>query len=55
MEQNVKATIHYAGNEMLIGISPSGHALAMGMNDDGNAAATPLELLMIAVGRLHGG
>jgi len=50
MEQNAKATIHYAGNETLIGISPSGHALAMGIGSDRDTAATPLELLMIAVG-----
>lgn len=48
--QAVKATIHYAGNEMLIGISPSGHAQVMDTNYERNAAATPLELLMIALG-----
>lgn len=35
---------------MLIGISPSGHALAMGGGDDRDTAPTPLELLLIAVG-----
>ena len=45
-----KATIHYAGNEMLIGISPSGHAQVMDVNPERNAAPTPLEMLMIALG-----
>ena len=47
---DAKATIHYAGNEMLVGISPSGHAQVIDTNHERNAAATPLELLMIALG-----
>ena len=47
---NNKTMIHYAGNEMLIGISPSGHAQTMDLNSSRNAAATPLELLLIALG-----
>jgi putative redox protein len=50
MNQDSKATIHYAGDNMLVGISPSGHSLMMGVGDDRDTAATPLELLMIAVG-----
>jgi putative redox protein len=50
MNQDSKATIHYAGDNMLVGISPSGHSLTMGVGDDRDTAATPLELLMIAVG-----
>lgn len=47
---NSQAVIHYAGNEMLIGISPSGHAQIIDTNQERNAAATPLELLMLALG-----
>lgn len=50
MNQDLKATIHYAGSNTLIGISPSGHSLTMGIGEEGDTAATPLELLMIAVG-----
>jgi putative redox protein len=47
---DVKAIIHSAGNEMLVGISPSGHAQVIDTNQERNRAATPLELLMIALG-----
>ncbi len=45
-----KAIIHYAGDEMLIGISPGGRAQVMDTNHERNAAPTPLEMLMIALG-----
>lgn len=47
---DIKATIHYTGDETLIGISPSGHAQVIEANHERNRAATPLELLMIALG-----
>ncbi len=50
MNENAVATIYYAGNEMLIGSSPSGHAQIMDINRERNLAASPLELLMIALG-----
>ena len=45
-----KAVVRYAGDEMLIGITPSGHAQVMDSNSERHAAATPIELLMIALG-----
>jgi putative redox protein len=45
-----KATIHYAGNDLFIGISPSGHALALDTDHDRASAPTPVELLLIALG-----
>lgn len=45
-----KATIHYAGDELFIGISPSGHAQVLDTNHDRSSAATPVELLLIALG-----
>jgi len=45
-----KATIHYAGDDLFIGISPSGHAQALDTNHDRASAATPVELLLIALG-----
>lgn len=50
MNENAKAVIRYAANEMMIGISPSGHAQVLDANRERNAAASPLELLMIALG-----
>ena len=44
-----KATVRYAGDEFFIGTSPSGHAQAIDTKGDRHAAATPVELLMIAV------
>lgn len=50
MTKDDKAVIRFAGDEMFIGISPSGHAVAMDVKNENKTAPTPLELLMIAVG-----
>jgi putative redox protein len=49
-EESPKATVHYAGNELFIGISPSGHAQTLETNRERRSAATPMELLLIALG-----
>jgi len=46
----IKATVHYGGNDFFIGISPAGHAQVMETNGDRASAATPIELLLVAVG-----
>ncbi len=46
----MKAVVHYAGNELFIGISPSGHAQVLETNHERDSAATPMELLLIALG-----
>ena len=48
--EDPKATIHYAGDELFVGISPSGHALALDTNHERGSAPTPMELLLIALG-----
>jgi putative redox protein len=48
--EDSKAVINYAGDEFLIGISPSGYALTLDTNHERNSAPTPMELLMIALG-----
>lgn len=48
------AVVHYGGNDFFIGISPSGHALTMETNKERGAAATPAELLLIALGGCMG-
>jgi putative redox protein len=51
MEENeARAVVHYAGNELFVGISPSGHAQVIETNHERDSAATPMELLLIALG-----
>lgn len=45
-----KAVVHYGENDYFIGISPGGHASIMETNGERASAATPIELLLIAVG-----
>ena len=49
-EQDLKATIHYAGDELFIGVSPSGHAQVLETSHEQSRGATPVELLLIALG-----
>ena len=49
-----KATIHYAGNDFFVGVSPSGHAQTIETDHDRDSAASPLELLLIALGGCTG-
>ena len=48
--EDTKAIIHYAQNDLFIGISPSGHAVTLDTNHDRASAPTPMELLLIALG-----
>jgi putative redox protein len=52
--KDTKATIHFAGNDFFIGISPSGHAQTIETDSVRSAAATPMELLLIALGSCTG-
>jgi putative redox protein len=49
-----KATVHYGGNDFFIGISPGGHAQVMETSGERGAAATPVELLLVALGGCTG-
>lgn len=49
-EEYPVATVHYAGDDLWVGISPSGHALPLDTDHERASAATPLELLLIALG-----
>ncbi len=44
------ALIHSAGDELFIGITPSGHAQVIETNTERSSAATPMELLLISLG-----
>lgn len=52
METNKSTTavIHSAGDELFIGVSPSGHAQVIETNSARASAATPMELLLLALG-----
>jgi putative redox protein len=47
---DAKAVIHVAGDDLFIGISPGGHAQVLDTNHERASAATPVELLLIALG-----
>ena len=44
------ATVHFAGNDLWVGISPGGHAQALDTDHERGSAPTPVELLLIALG-----
>ncbi|HYY72107.1 MAG TPA: OsmC family protein [Candidatus Bathyarchaeia archaeon] len=50
----LKASVHYGGNDFFIGISPGGHAQVMETNGERASAATPVELLLVALGGCTG-
>src|SRR6266566_9943065 len=54
MEKKTKATVHFAGNDFFVGVTPSGHAQAIETNSDRASAASPMELLLIALGSCTG-
>ena len=45
-----KAVIHSAGYVLFIGITPSGHAQVLETDHERASAATPMELLLVALG-----
>lgn len=55
MDDNQKtATLHFADNEFFIGVTPSGHAQVIETNSARGTAATPMELLLLALGGCTG-
>ncbi len=49
-QDEAKAVVHFAGDDLFVGISPSGHAQVLDTNHERSSAATPVELLLIALG-----
>jgi len=45
-----KAIVHFAGNDLFIGITPSKHAVTLDSDHTRGAAPSPMELLLIALG-----
>ncbi len=51
MSSNVaKATVRFAGDDLFIGITPSGHALTLDTDPQRSSAPSPVELLLVALG-----
>jgi putative redox protein len=44
-----KASVKWAGDDLFIGIPPSGHALTIDSKGDRRAAYSPLEMLLVSV------
>jgi putative redox protein len=44
-----KAVVKYAGDDLFIGIPPSGHAQVMDARSERSAGPTPLEMLLVSV------
>lgn len=44
-----EAVVHFASNDLFIGITPSGHALTVDVNGSRNSAPTPMELVLVAL------
>jgi putative redox protein len=47
---DAKAVVHSAGDELFVAITPSGHAQVLDTDHGRASAATPVELLLIALG-----
>jgi putative redox protein len=50
MSESERAVIHFAGRDLFVGISPSGHAQVLDMDHNRRSAPTPMELLLVALG-----
>ena len=51
---NAKATIRFTGEDLFVGLTPSGHALPIETDATRNRAASPMELLLLALGGCSG-
>lgn len=51
---NGKATIQFVGDDLFVGITPSGHAQTVETNSTSNRAGSPMELLLLALGACSG-
>ena len=48
--KTAKATLRYAGDDLFVGISPSGHAQVIDVNQQRSAGPSPTELLLLSLG-----
>ena len=54
VESAVKANVIFCGDDLFIGVTPSGHAQVLDTNSARGSAASPMELLLIALGSCTG-
>ena len=48
--KDTKAVVHLAGEDLFVGVTPSGHAQVLDTDHERASAATPMELLLLALG-----
>lgn len=53
-DHSTKAIVRFAGDDLFIGISPSGHAITLDTNHERSSAPSPVELLLLALGSCTG-
>jgi len=53
-DSDQKATIHFAQNDFFVGVTPSGHAQTLETDSHRGSAASPMELLLLALGGCTG-
>lgn len=46
----LKANVKFAGDDLFIGITPSGNAITLDTNHERSSAPSPVELLLVALG-----
>src|SRR6266446_978014 len=51
---NPKAGVQLVGNDLFVGLGPSGHAVPIDTDRAGNSAPSPMELLLLALGSCTG-
>ena len=54
MTNKAKATIRFTGEDLFVGLTPSGHVLPIETDSTRNRAASPAELLLLALGGCTG-
>lgn len=54
MVKSTKAVVRYAGEDLFVGMTPSGHAVILDTDHERSAAASPVELLLVALGSCTG-
>ncbi len=54
MVKSTKASIVLAEKDLFLGVTPSGHAVAMDTDHERSAAPSPVELLLVALGACTG-
>jgi putative redox protein len=54
MTKSTKAIVRFAGEDLFVGITPSGHALTLDTDHERSVAPSPVELLLVALGSCTG-